>query len=588
MTQFVFSWENISYTVVEKTKTFWNTINKRKTILDGVSGVATSNNLIAIMGSSGCGKTTLLSILSGQKIGKTGLLKLNDKIITEKTMRTNSEYMQQNDLFLETFTVYEHLKFVAAMSLKATKNERVLAINRLLRTLGLEGQKYMRIEHLSGGEKRKLSLAAKLLPDPYFLFCDEPISGLDSFNAISIVRLLETIASSGKIVFMTVHQPSSQLFDLFDNIILLSANGGLVFQGTKDNAKLFFESQGLVCPGSFNPADFYIKSLAIRVPGDERRIELLREAYRTEYAVKYDFAGKGYNGLLLKHKQHKQNFFLELGWLIWRTLIDMKGNIGIHMNTFLLIMLTACIIGMSYTYVSIGKTGSIQSIQGALLLIVSELVFDQMYYVIYTFPKEVQIFTQEKNLYSPFPYFLSKLLSLVPFCLLNTLGFLGIYFIFLPFLNGFQLFLDIFLILVITSIGGSALGLCLSALFPSIDTINLISVPFELLCLTLSGMWIRLDTLPKFFSIVKYFSPFYMSYESVCIAFWGKITKIENCTAAEELPCFENGAQILENYDFASSSEEIQTNLIYLLILIAVYCYIGYIGIIRKRALYTV
>lgn len=87
----------------------------------------------------------------------------------------------------------------------------------------------------------KLQQHFQLLSDPLILFCDEPTTSLDSFSAISLVKVLESIAVSGKIVFLTVHQPSSQLFEMFDNIILLAANGKVVFQGSKDNAKRFFE-----------------------------------------------------------------------------------------------------------------------------------------------------------------------------------------------------------------------------------------------------------------------------------------------------------------------------------------------------------
>lgn len=126
---------------------------------------------------------------------------------------------------------------------------------------------------------------------------------------------------------------------------------------------------------------------------------------------------------------------------------------------------------------------------------------------------------------------------------MHSLGFLSVYFICLQFLNEFQLFLDMYLILIGASLGGCAFGiynkniltarfivfipgLSLSALFPTIQSIHLFIVPLELVCLLLSGLWIKVGSLPQLFATVKYFSPFYVSFESLCIVYWMRISGI--------------------------------------------------------------
>ncbi|ENN81082.1 hypothetical protein D910_02618 [Dendroctonus ponderosae] len=479
MAHFIFTWENLRYSVTERQSSIWKQTKRKKVIIDGVSGSAISGCVIAIMGVSGSGKTSLLTLLSGQRKGK-GVLKINGRAISGKMLRSNSAFVQQKDIFIETLTVYEHITFMAAMSLNQAHSARVLVVHKLLKDFNIENLMYTKIQYLSSGEKRKLSLASNLLSDPCILFCDEPTTGLDSFSAISVVRILETVAVSGKIVFLTVHQPSSQLFESFDNIILLSTNGKVVFQGSPENARAFFENQFLYCPTAYNPAEFYIKNIAVKSSSDEGRIDHMVEVFKEEYAVKFNFSDIEYDGLLLKQRDTEKSFVFALGWLTWRILIDMKRNFKQYSVTFLLIIITAFIIGLTYSSISLNEGSSVQSIQGALLLIVSELIFNGMYQVIFMFPSEVELFIQEKNMYSALPYFVSKIVSLIPFAFVHSLGFLAAYFICLHFLAGVHLFTYMYLILVGASLGGSAL-------------------------------------------VVKYLSPFYISYESICIIYWIKL-----------------------------------------------------------------
>lgn len=93
---------------------------------------------------------------------------------------------------------------------------------------------------ISGGERKRLSFASEILTDPSLMFCDEPTSGLDSFMALNVVQVLKHLTENGKTVITTIHQPSSEIFSLFDKILLL-AEGRIAFLGTPDEARLFFE-----------------------------------------------------------------------------------------------------------------------------------------------------------------------------------------------------------------------------------------------------------------------------------------------------------------------------------------------------------
>lgn len=115
---------------------------------------------------------------------------------------------------------------------------------------------------ISGGEKRRLAFASEIITNPSILFCDEPTSGLDSFMALSIAECMRDLAKKGKTIICTIHQPSSELFEMFDKLCLLS-EGRLAYFGDLLGATEFFRTQNMILPPNYNPADFFIKKLGV-------------------------------------------------------------------------------------------------------------------------------------------------------------------------------------------------------------------------------------------------------------------------------------------------------------------------------------
>ena len=137
------------------------------------------------------------------------------------------------------------------------------------------------VKGISGGQMKRLSLASEVLTNPAIMFCDEPTSGLDSFMAASVVEMLRTLASQGRTVICTIHQPSSQITELFDKVLLM-AEGKTAYLGDMDNANNFLSGCGFPCPINYNPADHWVQALAV-VPGNEeksrRNIETVCSAF---------------------------------------------------------------------------------------------------------------------------------------------------------------------------------------------------------------------------------------------------------------------------------------------------------------------
>ena len=120
---------------------------------------------------------------------------------------------------------------------------------------------------ISGGERRRLAFASEMITNPSILFCDEPTTGLDSYMAMTLVECMRNLTKQGKTIICTIHQPSSELFQIFDSLCILS-EGRLAYLGNQTNAFEFFDIAGWSCPAKYNPADHYIRTLSI-TPSDK-------------------------------------------------------------------------------------------------------------------------------------------------------------------------------------------------------------------------------------------------------------------------------------------------------------------------------
>ncbi|CAG2177993.1 unnamed protein product, partial [Oppiella nova] len=177
---------------------------------------------------------------------------MNGQAVNQQTIASMSSYIQQHDLFQPMLTVREHLMFqvLLRMDKNLNTNERQDCIQRIIDKFNLAKCAETRIgdknhfKGISGGEMKRLSIASEVLTNPSLMFCDEPTTGLDSFMAKSIVQVLKTMALEGRTIICTIHQPSSQVFELFDSLLLM-ADGRVAFMGSIGDAKNFFSSQGL-------------------------------------------------------------------------------------------------------------------------------------------------------------------------------------------------------------------------------------------------------------------------------------------------------------------------------------------------------
>ncbi|KAK7244562.1 hypothetical protein RIF29_39386 [Crotalaria pallida] len=256
-------WEDL--TVKLPTFGTQNNTQNKKLLLNGLTGFAQPGKIMAIMGPSGCGKTTFLDSLAGRlppNVIVTGSIVMHGK--KRSLYSREVSYVAQEELFLGTLSVRETLTYSANMRLPSTmtKEEINKVVGDTIMKMGLEecadnkiGNWHLR--GISNGEKKRVSIGLEILTQPHVLLLDEPTSGLDSASAFYVVQALSNIACNGKIIICSIHQPSSETFNLFDDILLLSS-GETVYFGEAKMALKFFADAGFPCPTRRNPSDHFL------------------------------------------------------------------------------------------------------------------------------------------------------------------------------------------------------------------------------------------------------------------------------------------------------------------------------------------
>ena len=227
-----------------------------------------SGELLAIMGGSGTGKTTLLSILNGSLIPQEGHITINGHDITEQKAKDLIGFVPQDDLLIEELTVYQNLYYTAKLCFASLSEEEIdRRVMKILKDLGLDATKDLKVgspinKYISGGQRKRLNIALELIREPAVLFLDEPTSGLSSADTEKVINLLKEQTYKGKLVVVNIHQPSSDVYKLFDRLWLLDKGGYPVFDGNPIDAITYFKSaanyadaETSACPtcGNVNP-----------------------------------------------------------------------------------------------------------------------------------------------------------------------------------------------------------------------------------------------------------------------------------------------------------------------------------------------
>ncbi|KAJ1439146.1 ABC transporter [Ochromonadaceae sp. CCMP2298] len=410
-----FEWKRINFKVGEKK------------ILDDCWGRVTAGTVCAILGPSGAGKSSLLNVLAGRSANAPGVtisaaVRVDGQLINPVSFRKNIAYVMQDDSLMATATPREALTFSAKMRLPSTVtaakiDEKVVL---LLAELGLTGCCDVMIggamiKGISGGQRKRTSVGVELVTDPGLVFLDEPTSGLDSFSAFSLITLMKRVAGFGCTVLLTIHQPSSETFVLFDTVIFMKA-GRIVYHDAVPTIKPYFTKCGYHCPENYNPADFVMSLIQLE---DARTLQQ-RGVYMPVHPSldNFDEQNVQLNGTVVDFGV-EHSFLVQLYALTMREVINVRRDTGALIGRFLISGFLNMLFGIVFLGAGGRDNGNDEDFNahfGAIAFVLISGMFASAQATLMAFPFERPMFLREYSTgtYAVAPYFISKLLLEIP------------------------------------------------------------------------------------------------------------------------------------------------------------------------------
>ncbi|XP_030240951.1 ATP-binding cassette sub-family G member 1 isoform X1 [Drosophila navojoa] len=544
---------------------------EKKSVLKGITGTFKSGEMTAIMGPSGAGKSSLMNILTGlTKNGVSGTIEIGKA-------RKLCAYIMQDDHFYPFFTVEETMLLAAALKISnkcvSLKEKRIL-IDHLLNTLKLTKAKQTRCSKLSGGQKKRLSIALELIDNPAVLFLDEPTTGLDSSSSFDTIQLLRTLANEGRTIVCTIHQPSTNIYNLF-NLIYVLSSGQCTYQGTPQNTVMFLKTIGLECPAYHNPADFLLECVngdfddhteALTAGARDTRWRYDQQLLQDEAEPPSDTQVAKFNesqtqGQATQSKIQKAESAKELIkhtypppewvrlWLLigrchlqffrdW-TLTYLK--LGMH-------ILSAVMIGLFFGDSGINATKQISNV-GMIMIHCVYLWYTTIMPGILRYPLEIEIIKKEtfNNWYKLRTYYVATLITSTPVHIIFSTVYITIGYLMTDQPVELDRFVKYLLTAVVVTICADGLGVFLGTLLNPVNGtfVGAVSTCFMLM---FSGFLILLNHIPAALRFIAALSPMRYALENMVVSLYGNQRDKLECPPTEFYCHFKNAITVLRQF----------------------------------------
>ncbi|XP_060838729.1 ATP-binding cassette subfamily G member 4-like isoform X1 [Rhopalosiphum padi] len=542
---------------------------EKKQILRNVSGAFHKKQACAIIGCSGSGKSSLLNFISGYKTcGYKGDIIINGRPRNRKQFIKQLSYIMQEDNLQPHLTVLESMEIASKLrncTIQLDVYHKIL-IKRILDNLKLSEKEQTLAGKLSGGERRRLSIAVELIRNPKVMFFDEPTTGLDVVSANYVVSMLRDLANCGKTIICTIHQASASQLEMFNALYILSPTGQCIYRGQSSSLISYLSSVGLQCPLHHNPADFVIE-VSSGEYGDhnETLVKYINNGKSNDWnnAKSIENTGVQMQSHRSNYSRHKciSKFFNELRILISRTLIISSRDSDFIRVRIFVPLLMSFLFGS--VYLNIGKSGSFTR-DNVIMLYFSmmAIVYLSAYSMSIKFPMELLLMRLEyfNQWYSLRSYYTCVTLMDLPLQIIST----GLFCIVIYLMTGqpFELFrfLMVFLMLIVTGLMSQATGMLVAILFKNF-LINTIVISSIILPMTIfAGIMLRINDTPKIYSWIYDISMLKHSMQGILHAIYGFKRSALPCP---EIYCY-NGSPELVLKDVSMSENIFWTSIGYI------------------------
>lgn len=454
----------------------------------------------------------------------------------------------QDDILMPNLTVYESI--MASANLRMTKgythSDKRQRVGDVLKALNLQNISEVKVDRISGGQRKRLAIALEIVSNPSVLFLDEPTSGLDSRSAYQCISLMKSMTLQGRTICCTIHQPSAKIFEMFDKVYIM-AEGNCFYHGSIDNLHRFLNLNNLICPKYHNLADFVIE-----LATNEHSIttnELINAWKSYEHSkLTTPVSNDKIAPLIVNTSNLNEKWFLhfnQFSILFKRYLFSIIRDKTFTLLRLVTTVLIAFLVGT--LYYDIGTNGSkIIDNCGFLFFSLMFLIFISVMPTVLTFPLEKMIFIREylNNWYSVKSYYLAKTVSDLPLQMVLPILFCSISYFMTSQPYELIRFLRFLIIIMLTCFVSQSVGLFLGAIVPDLSsavfTAPVSGIPVLLFC----GYFVNFETMSNYLYWFSFVSYARYSWEGILLSVYGFNRGSIKC--ATEICHFKDGKSVLD------------------------------------------
>ncbi|XP_020254964.1 ABC transporter G family member 41-like isoform X1 [Asparagus officinalis] len=522
---------------------------KQLQLLHNITGTFRPGILTALMGVSGAGKTTLLDVLAGRKTGGTieGDIRIGGYPKVQQTFARISGYCEQNDIHSPHITVEESVIYSAWLRLpsQVDPTTRSEFINEVLEIIELDGIKASLVgipgvSGLSTEQRKRLTIAVELVANPSIIFMDEPTSGLDARAAAIVMRAVKNVVGTGRTVVCTIHQPSTDIFEAFDELILMKRGGELIYVGQlgQHSCEVIEYFEGITgiprIKKNYNPATWMLDvtstSVEAQLNVDFAQIYRQSPLYRNNQELVRQVSKPPPDSSDL----HFPTRFPQNGWVqfkacLWKQYLSYWRSPSYNLTRMIFVIISSTVFAVLFW--KHGKTLNNQqdlfNMLGLMYVVTNFFGINNASSVLTFVATERTVLYREKyaGMYSPWAYSLAQMVIEIPYVFIQVGLFIVITYPTIGYYWSAQKFLWFFFTMFCTLLTYVYLGMLIVSLTPNVQVASILQSPCYGILNLFSGFIIPGPQIPKWWIWLYYISPMSWTLNSLFTTQYGDIDK---------------------------------------------------------------